>query len=98
MNKIEYKIKVNGKSVTRDLSLIDLNWQDFCKATDLAISLENANGSQFSDISKLVQLHTGKSDQDMMEWKDSCNNQTEFINEIALVIQEISKHYESKKK
>ena len=98
MNKIEYKIKVNGKSVTRDLSLIDLNWQDFCKATDLAIKLEKPNGSQFTDVSQLVQLHTGKSDIEMMEWKDSCNNQTDFINEVALAIQEISKYYESKKK
>ena len=72
MNKIEYKTQVNGKSVTKEVGLIDLNWQDFCKATDLAISLENPNGSQFTDVSQLVQIHTGKTDQEMMEWKNSC--------------------------
>ena len=98
MNKIEYKIIINGKDVNKEIGLIELNWQDFCKATDLAISLENPNGSQFTDVSQLVQIHTGKTDQEMMEVKNSCNNQAEFINEVALVIQEISKHYESKKK
>ena len=98
MEKIEYKIQKNGKSVTKELGLIELNWQDFCKATDLAIKLEKPNGSQFTDVSQLVQIHTGKTDQEMMEWKNSCNNQAEFINEVALVIQEISKYYESKKK
>tara|TARA_Y100000310_G_scaffold294749_1_gene325458 strand:+ start:1016 stop:1312 length:297 start_codon:yes stop_codon:yes gene_type:complete len=98
MGKIEYKIKKGSKSESKELILLELNWGDFCKSTDLAIKCENPNGEQFTNVSKLIQLHTGKTDQDMMEWKNKCDSHVDFLNEIIIVMRTISEHYESKKK
>ena len=43
-------------------------------------------------------LYTGKSDQDMMNWKNNCKNQADFINEVSEAFFAISKYVESKKK
>ena len=98
MQTIEYKIKIGKKSESRKLMIIDLKWKDFCKSTDLAIKISNPNGSQFTDIANLVMLYTGKKDEDMMKWKDSCKDQADFINEISEAFSAITKHIESKKK
>tara|TARA_R100001530_G_scaffold16465_1_gene14467 strand:+ start:585 stop:869 length:285 start_codon:yes stop_codon:yes gene_type:complete len=94
MEKIEYKVG----SKKKELTIIELGWQDFCKSTDLAIKISNPNGSQFTDIANLVMLYTGKKDQDMMEWKNSCKTQADFVNEVSEAFLAITKHIESKKK
>ena len=88
MEKIEYKVG----SKKKELAIIELGWQDFCKSTDLAIKISNPNGSQFTDIANLVMLYTGKKDEDMMEWKNSCKNQAEFVNEVSEAFMAITKH------
>ena len=94
MEKIEYKVG----SKKKELTVIELGWSDFCKSTDLAIKISNPNGSQFTDIANLVMLYTGKKDQDMMEWKNSCKKQADFVNEVSEAFLAITKHIESKKK
>ena len=94
MEKIEYKIG----SKKKELTIIELGWQDFCKSTDLAIKIDNPNGSQFTDIANLVMLYTGKKDQDMMEWKNSCKDRASFINEVGGAFSAIVDHIQSKKK
>ena len=94
MEKIEYKVG----SKKKELVIIELGWQDFCKSTDLAIKISQPNGSQFTDIANLVMLYTGKSEQDMMTWKNSCNNQADFVNDVSESFLAITKHIESKKK
>ena len=94
MEKIEYSVG----SKKKELTVIELGWSDFCKSTDLAIKISNPNGSQFTDIANLVMLYTGKKDQDMMEWKNSCKNQAAFVNEVSEAFLAITKHIESKKK
>jgi len=94
MEKIEYKVG----SKKKELVIIELGWQDFCKSTDLAIKISQPNGSQFTDIANLVMLYTGKSEQDMMTWKNSCNNQADFVNDVSEAFLAITKHIESKKK
>ena len=96
--KIEYKIANGSKSETKELTLIDLQWKDFCKVADLGLKVSRPNGSQFTDMADFVMLYTGKSSEDMKKWRDSSNSQTAFINEIAIVFQAISEHMESKKK
>ena len=94
MEKIEYKVG----SKKKELTIRELGWQDFCKSTDLAIKISQPNGSQFTDIANLVMLYTGKSEQDMMTWKNSCKNQAEFVNDVSEAFLAITKHIESKKK
>ena len=96
--KIEYKIANGSKSETKELTLIDLQWKDFCKVADLGLKVSRPNGSQFTDMADFIKLYTGKSDEDMRKWRDSSNSQTAFINEIAIVFQAISEYMESKKK
>ena len=96
--KIEYKIANGSKSETKELTLIDLQWKDFCKVADLGLKVSRPNGSQFTDMADFIKLYTGKSDEDMKKWQDSSNSQTAFINEIAIVFQAISEYMESKKK
>ena len=96
--KIEYKIANGTKSETKELTLIDLQWKDFCKVADLGLKVSRPNGSQFTDMADFIKLYTGKSDEDMRKWRDSSNSQTAFINEIAIVFQAISEYMESKKK
>ena len=98
MNKIEYKINNGSKSETKELTLVDLQWKDFCKVADLGLKVSRPNGSQFTDMADFVMLYTGKNNEDMKKWRDSSNSQTAFINEIAIVFQAISEHMESKKK
>tara|TARA_Y100000310_G_scaffold51840_1_gene47719 strand:- start:856 stop:1152 length:297 start_codon:yes stop_codon:yes gene_type:complete len=98
MVKIEYKIKNGSKSETKELTLVDLPWNQFCKAADLGLKVSQPNGSQFSDMANFVMLYTGKNDEDMKKWRDSSNSQTDFINEIATVFKEITDFMQSKKK
>ena len=98
MNKIEYKIRKGKKSELREINVIELDWQDFCKSTDLAIKMNTPNGSQFTDVAAFVMLYTGKKDQDMMEWKNSCKNQADFINEVSEAFHAIITYVKSKKK
>jgi len=98
MQTIEYKIKKGNKSEKRELQLIEIGWSEFCKSTDLAIKISQPNGSQFTDIANFVMLYTGKSEQDMMSWKNNCKNQADFINEVSEAFFAISKYVESKKK
>lgn len=94
MEKLEYKVG----SKKKEIEIIELNWDDYCKSTDLGIKIQNPNGSQFTHIANFVMLYTGKKPDDMMTWKDSCKNQAEFNEEIALVFSAITKHMEDKKK
>tara|TARA_R110000824_G_scaffold126240_1_gene285694 strand:- start:1478 stop:1771 length:294 start_codon:yes stop_codon:yes gene_type:complete len=96
--KIEYKIANGSKSETKELTLIDLQWKDFCKVADLGLKVSRPNGSQFTDMTDFIMLYTGKSGEDMRKWRDNSNSQTAFINEIAIVFQAISEYMESKKK
>ena len=96
--KIEYKIANGSKTETKELTLIDLQWKDFCKVADLGLKVSRPNGSQFTDMADFVMLYTGKNNEDMKKWRDSSNSQTAFINEIAIVFQAISEYMESKKK
>tara|TARA_Y100001963_G_scaffold157825_1_gene255235 strand:+ start:1555 stop:1848 length:294 start_codon:yes stop_codon:yes gene_type:complete len=96
--KLEYKIKENGKNVKKELHLIELGWEDFCKSTDLAIKISQPNGSQFTDIAKLVMLYTGKTSDDMTAWRNSHSHQADFINDVVEAFKTITKHIESKKK
>ena len=96
--KEEYKINNGSKSETKELTLIDLQWKDFCKVADLGLKVSRPNGSQFTDMADFIKLYTGKSDEDMRKWRDNSNSQTAFINEIAIVFQAISEYMESKKK
>ena len=86
MEKLEYKVG----SKKKEIEIIELNWDDYC--------IQNPNGSQFTHIANFVMLYTGKKPDDMMTWKDSCKNQAEFNEEIALVFSAITKHMEDKKK
>ena len=96
--KVEYKIPNGSKTETKELTLVDLPWNQFCKAADLGLKVSQPNGSQFSDMANFVMLYTGKNDEDMKKWQDNSNSQTAFINEIAIVFQAISEYMESKKK
>ena len=96
--KIEYKIANGSKSETKELTLIDLQWKDFCKVADLGLKVSRPNGSQFTDMTDFIMLYTGKNNEDMKKWRDNSNSQTAFINEIAIVFQAISEYMESKKK
>ena len=96
--KIEYKIANGSKTETKELTLVDLPWNQFCKAADLGLKVSQPNGSQFSDMANFVMLYTGKKDQDMMKWKNSCKAQADFINEVSEAFLAITKHVESKKK
>ena len=94
METIEYKVG----SKKKELTIIDLGWQDFCKSTDIGIKIQNPNGSQFTDMANFVMLYTGKKDQDMMDWKESCKDQKEFIDEVTLGFIAITKYLQAKKK
>ena len=96
--KVEYKINNGSKSENKELTLVDLQWKDFCKVADLGIKVSQPNGSQFTDMADFVMLCTGKSDEDMKKWRDSSNSQAAFINEVAIVFQAISDYMQSKKK
>ena len=96
--KIEYKIPNGSKTETKELTLVDLQWKDFCKVADLGLKVSQPNGSQFSDMANFVMLYTGKNDEDMKKWQNSSNSQTGFINEIGIVFQAISDYMQSKKK
>ena len=98
MNKVEYKIKVNNKTETKELTLVDLQWDDFCKVADLGLKASRPNGSQFSDMANFVKLYTGKNDEDMKKWRDNSNCEADFINEICIVFQAITDYMQSKKK
>ena len=98
MEKIEYKIGKGKKAITKEIAIKNLNWKEFCKSTDLAIKIQNPNGSQFSDIATFVQLYTGKTEEDMMSWMNACNGQAEFTDEVAIVFYAIAEYIESKKK
>ena len=98
MDKIEYKIKINNKTETKEITLVDLSWDDFCKAADFGLKISTPNGSQFTDMANFVMLYVGKSEEEMKQWRDSSNCQTDFINEISLIFQAITVHMQSKKK
>ena len=98
MQTIEYKIQKGKKEEKRQLDLIDIGWSEFCKSADLSIKISMPNGSQFTDISNFIMLHTGKSDKDMMDWNNSCKNHPDFMQEIMEAFEAISKHLEKKRK
>ena len=98
MDKIEYKITQGGKSVKKEISLVELDWSAFCKTADLRIKLENPNGQQFTNVAQLIQVYTVKSDQEMLDWKSGCEDQVAFMNEVASVMNDITDHINSKKK
>ena len=97
MEKLDYKVKVGKKTETKSVELVDLNWNDYCRTTDLAIQLSLSKSPSFSDIGKLIQIYTGKSDQDMMDWKNSINDNGEFINEMSAVFTAITSHHQKKR-
>ena len=96
--KIEYEIANGSKTETKELTLVELQWKDFCKVADLGLKVSRPNGSQFTDMTDFIMLYTGKSGEDMKKWRDNSNSRTAFINEIATVFQAISEYMQSKKK
>ena len=98
MEKIEYKIKKGSKTETKELVLVDLQWNDFCKVADLGLKVSRPNGSQFSDMANFFMIYTGKSEEDMKKWRDNSNSHTAFINEIAIAFQSVADYMQSKKK
>jgi len=96
--KIEYEVSVNNKKVTKTLELIELGWRDFCKSTDIAVQMASSPDSQFSNVALMVQIYTGKSEDDMLNWLNLSNSKAEFIDDVSAAFKAIMASQDSKKK
>ena len=96
--KIEYKVSVNNKKVAKSLELVELGWQDFCKSTDIAVQMASSPDSQFSNVALMVQIYTGKSEADMLNWLKLSNSKAEFIDDVSAAFKAIMASQDSKKK
>ena len=96
--KIEYEVNVNKKKVTKTIELVELGWKDFCKSTDIAVQMATSPESQFSNVALMVQIYTGKSEDDMLAWLRVSNSKAEFIDDVSAAFKAIMESQDSKKK
>ena len=96
--KIEYEVIINKKKVTKTLELVELGWKDFCKSTDIAVQMATHPDSQFSNVALMVQIYTGKSEDDMLAWLRASNSKAEFIDDVSAAFKSIMASQDSKKK
>ena len=93
----EITLKFKDFKTTRVIELVELTFEQYCEFSDLAMSLAD-KGKQFSKIAKAVQIRTGKTDDEMMKWKDDCNGANQFNMELIEAFKVISSKDNSKKK
>ena len=96
--KIEYEVSVNNKKVTKSLELVELGWKEFCRSTDIAVKMASSPDSQFSNVALMVQIYTGKSEGDMLNWLKASNSKSEFIDDVSAAFKAIMASQDSKKK
>ena len=96
--KIEYEVNTNNKKVTKSLELVELGWKEFCKSTDIAVQMASSPDSQFSNVALMVQIYTGKSEDDMLNWLNLSNSKAEFIDDVSAAFKAIMASQDSKKK
>ena len=96
--KIEYEVSINKKKISKSLELVELGWKDFCKSTDIAVQMATSPESQFSNVALMVQIYTGKSEADMLNWLKSSNSKAEFIDDVSAAFKAIMASQDSKKK
>ena len=97
-NKIDYKIKVGKKSIDKSITLKELSWPEWCKIQDIQLVLSNPNGALFTNASNYVQIHLGKTDEEMIAWRDGYDIYGEFQAEIFILTRAITESYNTKKK
>ena len=96
--KIEYEVIVNKKKATKSIELVELGWKDFCQSTDIAVQMATSPESQFSNVALMVQIYTGKSEDDMLAWLKASNSKAEFIDDVSAAFKAIMASQDSKKK
>ena len=93
MPKITYKVDKEEKQI----DIVELDWKTYLKVTDLTILLQNPKTRDFATCAELVQIYTGKSDEEMLKWMKTVGS-TNFMNELSAVLEAIVSENESKKK
>ena len=93
----EITIKFKEFGTTRNIELVDLTFEEYCSFSDLAMALTDKD-KQFTKIAKAVQIRTGKTDEQMMEWKNDCKSANQFNIELIEAFKIISQNDNSKKK
>ena len=96
--EITYNIEKGKKSIKKTIDIVDLSWNDFQRSSDISIKLLKPNGDLFKLTSDFVQIYTGKTDEEMIEWAKSCENYREFHQEIFQIGQAIMQNNNAKKK
>ena len=102
MTTIKYESRDGKKAVKKEIEIIEPKWDDWVESTELQMKIirntSKDDSYQFTDMSKFVMIYTGKTEEEMTDLKNKCDNNVLFINDIFSMFTAIVEYTTSKKK